>query len=75
MLIDGIEYRQPSVAEAVYLVCSSYTKEYRRTCIKFWREHYGDAFALEVEKEVGKHWAKRRKGVRRANTAAATPHE
>lgn len=53
------EYRQPSVAEAVALICASLTIEYRRDCLKFWRERFGDSFAITVEREVMKAWGKR----------------
>lgn len=58
------EYRQPSVAEAVWLVLHSFTRDYRQACLKYWREKFGESFALEVEKEVHKQWAKRSKSVR-----------
>lgn len=52
-------YRQPSVAEAAHLVCISLTLEYRRACLKFWEEHFGDTFRLAVEREVRRTWKPR----------------
>lgn len=53
-------YRQPSVAEAAHLVCISLTLEYRRECLRFWQERFGESFRLAVEKEVRKAWKKLR---------------
>ena len=50
------EYRQPSVSEAVSLVMASLTREYRRSCIRYWRDKYGEAYATEIEREVRKKW-------------------
>ena len=50
------EYRQPSVSEAVHLVMISLTREYRRSALKYWRDKYGEVYALEIEKEVRKRW-------------------
>lgn len=33
-------------------------RSYRIRCLKFWREHYGDAVADKVEKIVRERWNK-----------------
>lgn len=46
------------VTEAARFICGSLTLEYRRECLKFWRETFGDHYAISVEKEVLKQWRK-----------------
>lgn len=48
--------RQPTVSEAVWLITNSLTREYRRSCLAFYKLHYGETFALAVEKETRKKW-------------------
>ena len=51
--------RQPTHAEAVQWVMSAQSRQYRRECVKYWREQYGDVFADQVEDGVRKRWGKR----------------
>lgn len=37
----------------------SWARGYRRECIKYWRERYGDEFADQVEAGVKARWGKR----------------
>ena len=39
---------------------ASLTREYRRSCIRYWRDKYGDAYATEIEKIVYREWSKKR---------------
>ena len=34
-------------------------RRYRKECLKFWREYYGERFADQVEKMVKEKWAKK----------------
>ncbi len=38
----------------------SLTKDYRRDCLKFWRERYGNEFADQVQGEVERQWKGKR---------------
>jgi len=60
ILVGGPAYRMPTVTEAVRHVMGSLTRDYRRDCIKYWRENYGDSFSSAVEREVEKEWAKKK---------------
>lgn len=42
--------RPPTVAEAVAHILQAVTDKYRRECIRYWRERYGDGFAEQVRK-------------------------
>jgi hypothetical protein len=43
---------QLSVPDAAKFICDSFTKEYRRQCLAFWRQLWGDEYADQVEAEV-----------------------
>lgn len=34
-------------------------RDYRKRCIEFWREHYGQAFSAKVEMRVIELWRKK----------------
>jgi hypothetical protein len=53
-------YRQPTVDEAVSMLMKSMTLAYRRTCLKDWREKFGDAFADAVASEFRAKFEKRK---------------
>lgn len=53
-------YRQPTVEEAVAALMLPATREYRRRCISYWREHYGDAFADTIQAKVEQKFSKRK---------------
>jgi hypothetical protein len=52
--------RRPTVPEAVQHLVGSETDKYRRQCIAYWRQHYGDDYAEEVRREAHKRVGKRR---------------
>lgn len=55
-MING---RRPTHDEAVQHIVSALTDKYRRLCIAYWREKYGDDFAEAVKREAGKRLRKR----------------
>ena len=50
------KYRQPTVEEAVDWLLKSLTKEYRRNCLEFWREKYGEAYHAQVKQQFLTKW-------------------
>lgn len=34
-------------------------KEYRKRCLEYWREHYGDRMADKIEAMVKERWGKK----------------
>jgi hypothetical protein len=52
---------QPTLNEAVSYLIKCHTREYRRECLKFWRECFGSQFADQVEARVLAEW---KRGVR-----------
>ena len=48
------DYRQPSLSEAAHLIAIALSHEYRRECMRYWRERYGESFVAAVEKKAGK---------------------
>lgn len=45
--------RAPTLAEAVYfLKMKEHTRAYRRECLRYWRERYGEVFVKQVEASV-----------------------
>jgi hypothetical protein len=57
---DPVATRQPTVIEAAEHVCRSLTLEYRRECIRYWREKFGGEYADQVEAEVRRRWGKKK---------------
>jgi len=49
------KFHQPTVKEAVNWMLQS-SLEYRRLCLKHWREHFGDAYTDEVQKQFLIKW-------------------
>lgn len=49
-----------TVEEAVEWVLKALTREYRRACLKWYREQYGDLFADQVESKVLAKWGERK---------------
>lgn len=49
---------QPTVAQAAAFILQSRTLDYRRQCLAFWRERWGNGFADKVEAEVKARWGK-----------------
>lgn len=52
--------RRPTLDEAVQHIVGSLTDKYRRECVRYWREHYGAAFAEQVRAEAWKRIGKRK---------------
>lgn len=52
--------RRPTLNEAVAHVVDALTDKYRDECIRYWREHYGNAFAESVRVEAWKRIGKRK---------------
>ena len=55
-----LNVRRPTLNEAVQHVVDALTDKYRRECIRYWREHYGNAFAESVRVEAWKRIGKRK---------------
>jgi hypothetical protein len=49
------------VSDAVEWMMKQYTKEYRRECLCFWRERFGDKYADEVQAKFLDAWKSRAK--------------
>jgi hypothetical protein len=49
------------VSQAADFVCDSFTLEYRRLCLAFWRERFGDDYADQVGNEVRKRYKPRKR--------------
>lgn len=48
--------RKLTIREAAEWVIAQHTRDYRRTCIDYWRDKYGDTYARSVEREVMALW-------------------
>lgn len=59
-------YRQPTVKEAVEFMMMPSTREYRRRCLEYWKEHFGETFEIAVRKEFVSRWRRRRTQRQRA---------
>lgn len=44
-----VTWRRPNVDEAVAILRQSLSERYRVACLQYWREKYGEAFAVKVE--------------------------
>ena len=45
-----------TVDEAVAWIMQALTLEYRKKCLREWREKFGDAYANEIEFKVKRNW-------------------
>lgn len=50
------DVRQPTLEEAVHIVMQARSRDYRRTCLKYWTERYGEQYTESVRREVMKRW-------------------
>lgn len=48
--------RRPTIEEAVAFLRGCLTREYRRACLRHWRERFGATFADKVERETKRNW-------------------
>lgn len=47
--------RAPSIKDAAaFLRDPHHSRDYRRECLEYWRERYGDAFVAQVEATAGR---------------------
>jgi hypothetical protein len=51
-----LEFRQPTVNEAVDWLMQSMTREYRRICLDDWCSKYGEKFASQVQEQFLTRW-------------------
>jgi uncharacterized protein YecA (UPF0149 family) len=47
---------QLTVKQAVLWLINSLTEEYRKECLQFWRERFGDRYADEVHAKFVEDW-------------------
>jgi hypothetical protein len=55
---------QLTIQHAVSWLMDSLTKEYRRECLYFWRERFGDKYADEVQAKFLEAWKNRAKKIK-----------
>lgn len=56
--MSNVKTRQPTIQEAVEIVLGSKTRAYRKLCLDFWRDLFGEEFVLMVEQQVRARWKK-----------------
>lgn len=52
--------RRLTIREAAEWVIAQKTRDYRRDCIDYWRDKYGEVYARSVEREVLALWERRK---------------
>lgn len=58
---DKAQYRAPTVKQGADFIEMCFTREYKLSCIKFWRDLYGDELADQIMNELKARKKKRAK--------------